>query len=83
MPRAKTSGDRAVGCQAVPERAARRMAARLVPPMIIGMWGFCTGLGVNFMPEKLWYLPWKLGSGLVQSSFMMAMVSSVMAPRSA
>ena len=46
-----------MGCQPLPTLAARRTAARLVPPIMMGMWGFCTGLGVNFMPEKLWNLP--------------------------
>jgi hypothetical protein len=41
----KTSGAMAVGCQPLPTRAARRIAARLTPPIKMGMWGFALIIG--------------------------------------
>ena len=71
------------GCQASPSRAARLMAGLLCPPIQMGGYGFCTGLGRKVMSEKLTYLPSNLGSSLVQSSMKAWRYSSVTAPRSA
>jgi hypothetical protein len=57
------------------------MAAGLTPPITIGMDGFCTGLGENFMPAKRENVPSKRGSSSVHRVRMTAMASSVKAPR--
>jgi hypothetical protein len=52
IPCPSASGDRPSGCQPSPSRAARRMAARLTPPITRGIDGVCKGLGENFIPSK-------------------------------
>src|SRR5215470_13448650 len=62
IPCPSASGDIPSGCQPSPRRAARRMAGRLTPPITMGIAGFCSGLGENFIPSKREYLPSNFGS---------------------
>ena len=69
MPWARSSGGMAVGCQPSPWRAALRMAARLVPPIISGMPSGRTGRGEKAMSENWKNLPSYRGSSSHQRVF--------------
>src|SRR5918999_1207562 len=72
-----SSGETPEGCQPSPTVAARFNAPGLEPPIHSGMWGFWSGLGENFRPEKFQRRVWELGVGVGPKSLIKGVASFV------
>src|ERR671915_235577 len=72
-----SSGETPEGGQPSPTVAARLNAPGLEPPIHSGMWGFWSGLGENFRPEKFQRRLWEVGGGGGHNSLIIGMHSFV------
>jgi len=81
VPFSRSARLRARGCHASPSSATRRSAADEIvpgkPPTQIGGCGACAGRGANVAPEKVMYLPVKLGWSALQAALITRRYSSV------